>query len=78
MGNSSSTDDEEDRETEVERQPDVIAPIRPPAEDRVDPDIIENLDQPLDNDRFVLGIESVSSLDQCFSNTFRHDARKLF
>lgn len=61
MDNSILTDEEGNRCTEIVREPDVIAPSDPPDEEPVDPNITVNLDQPFKDERFLLGVESVSS-----------------
>lgn len=60
MENAVLTDEDENRLTEIARQPDVIASSEPSDVEPVDPNIIVNLDQPLGDERFLLGIESVS------------------
>lgn len=63
MGGSSSREEERPsaEETEIVREPDITDNVPPPVEERVNPKIVENLEEPLDDDKFVLGVESVSS-----------------
>lgn len=61
MGSSNSREEEAPStgETEIVREPDIAVPAPPPEEERTNPNIIENLDQPLEDDKFLLGVESV-------------------